>query len=128
MDLSATLARDVAARPWRSTLAAAVISLVGTTIAVAVADVLLAGFRVQYPGGAVAFAVVATAVTMLAQPLMVGGSVRLGWWGVLLVAVLGQAAVVGVTARGCPLTMNANRGNTGDNARCHLCFASRVCR
>ena len=102
VDLSATLARDVAARPWRSTLAAAVISLVGTTIAVAVADVLLAGFRVEYPGGAVAFAVVATAVTMLAQPFMVGGSVRLGWWGVLLVAVLGQAAVVGVTARVMP--------------------------
>ena len=100
--LSVTLAHDVAVRPWRSTVGAAVISLAGTTVAVAVADAVLPGFTVQYPGGAVAFAAVATVVTMLAQPLMVGGSVRLGWWGVLLVAVLGQAAVAGLSARLMP--------------------------
>jgi uncharacterized membrane protein YvlD (DUF360 family) len=67
-----------------------------------VADLVLPGFVVEYPGGALAFAVVATVISMLAQPLMVGSSVRLGWWGVLLVALVGQAAVVGLAAQLMP--------------------------
>jgi hypothetical protein len=42
--------------------------LAATTGGVAVADVLLPGVRVDYPGGAVAFALVATALALLLQP------------------------------------------------------------
>ena len=50
------------------------------------------------PGGPIVFAAVLALVGVVVQPLLVGAAVRLGWLGVALLAFVGQALVVLLTA------------------------------
>ena len=65
--------------------------------AVWLCDWILPGF-VAEPGWPIAFAAVMALVGVVLQPVLVWAAVRLGWLGVLLLAFVGQAAVVLLTA------------------------------
>ncbi|MEU8225592.1 phage holin family protein [Kribbella sp. NPDC048915] len=97
-ELAGRLGRGVRHRRWYSWLASAALWLVATTLAILLADALLSGFHANLPFGPLGFAVVLGIVGLTLQPLLVAGAARFGWVGVLLLAVVGQASIVLVTA------------------------------
>jgi len=68
--------------------------LVAVTLAVVICDWAVPGFHTSWPWGPLLFGVVLTVVGMVLQPLLVAGAVRLGWFGVLALAFVGQALIV----------------------------------
>jgi len=92
------LARESWRRPWRSRVAAYVVSVAVTVPAIWICDWALSDFHADWPGGPVAFAAVLGLVAVVVQPLLVGAAVRLGWLGVLVLAFVGQALIVFITA------------------------------
>jgi uncharacterized membrane protein YvlD (DUF360 family) len=96
--LAGRLAHDVRHRRWYSWLAPVAVWVVGTALAVLLADAILPGFHAGGPFGPLAFAVVLGIAGVALQPLLVAGAVRLGWLGVLVLALAGQASIVLVTA------------------------------
>ncbi len=97
-ELAGSLAHGVRHRPWYSSLASAALWLVATALAVLLADAILPGFHADVPFGPLGFAVVLGIAGLVLQPLLVAGAVRLGWFGVLLLALAGQAFIVLVAA------------------------------
>jgi uncharacterized membrane protein YvlD (DUF360 family) len=71
---------------------------VATALAVMLADAIVPGFHADLPWGPIEFAVLLGVVGLALQPLLVAGAVRLGWVGVLVLALLGQAAIVMIAA------------------------------
>lgn len=96
--LAVDLARSTWNRPWYSRAASLLLSVVVTVLAVLLCNVVVPGFHADSPGGPLGFALVLGALGVVLRPLLVAGAVRLGWVGVLLLAVVGQALVVGVAA------------------------------
>jgi uncharacterized membrane protein YvlD (DUF360 family) len=97
-ELAGHLAHGVRHRRWYSSLASTVLWLVATVLAVLLADAIVPGFHVDLPFGPLGFAVVLGISGLALQPLLVAGAVRLGWIGVLLLALVGQATIVIVAA------------------------------
>ncbi len=97
-ELAGRLAHGVRHRRWYSSLASAVLWLVATVPAVLLADAVVPGFHADLPLGPLGFAVVLGIAGFALQPLLVAGAVRLGWVGVLLLALAGQASIVLVAA------------------------------
>jgi hypothetical protein len=92
--LAFDIARSARARPWY-VQATTFLTLVGVTmLAVILCNALVDGFHASWPTGPIGFAVVLGISGVLLQPLMVGGAVRFGWVGVLLLALVGQALIV----------------------------------
>jgi len=76
--------------------------LVAVTLAVVICDWAVPGFHTSWPWGPLLFGVVLTVVGMVLQPLLVAGAVRLGWFGVLALAFVGQALIVALAAKVLP--------------------------
>ena len=96
--LAGNLARGARHRPWYASVASLGLWLVATVLAVLLADAIVPGFQVDSPIGPLGFAVVLGMAGLALQPLLVAGAVRLGWAGVLLLALVGQASIVMVVA------------------------------
>ena len=96
--LAGHLVQSARHRPWYSWLASAVLWIVATALAVILADAIVPGFHADLPWGPIWFAVLLGVVGLALQPLLVAGAVRLGWVGVLVLALLGQAAIVMIAA------------------------------
>jgi len=101
-EVAADLGRSAWHQPWYARVATFVVSVAVIWLAVALCDVIMSGFNAALPWGGLAFAVVLAVLGTLLRPLLVAGAVRLGWLGVLLLAVVGQALVVALTARLIP--------------------------
>ncbi|QWZ08788.1 phage holin family protein [Nocardioides panacis] len=99
---SVALGRESLDAPWTVRALALLARIAVTSLAVVVCDWVLPGFQTDSPEGPITFAVLLGVVSLVMQPLMVGGAVLLGWAGVLLLAFVGQAAVVLVTAQLLP--------------------------
>jgi uncharacterized membrane protein YvlD (DUF360 family) len=97
-ELAGRLAHGVRHRRWYAWLASAVVWVVATALAVLVADAIVPGFHADVPLGPLGFAVVLGIAGVALQPLLVAGAVRLGWAGVLVLALVGQATMVLVAA------------------------------
>ena len=96
--VAGALARESMQRPWYTYVISCVVSVLLIVPAVWLCDWILSGFHVDEPGGPIVFAAVLALVGVVVQPLLVGAGVRLGWLGVALLALAGQAAVVLLTA------------------------------
>jgi uncharacterized membrane protein YvlD (DUF360 family) len=101
-ELAADLGRSTWHQPWYARVATFVTAVAVIWLAVAVCDLVLPDFDAALPWGGLAFAVVLAVLGTLLRPVLVAGAVRLGWFGVLLLAVVGQALVVALTARLLP--------------------------
>ncbi|MET9316097.1 phage holin family protein [Kribbella sp. NPDC003505] len=97
-ELAGRLAHGARHRRWYSWLASAVLWVVATALAVLLCDAIVPGFHVDLPLGPLSFAVVLGIEGLALQPLLIAGAVRLGWAGVLLLALVGQALIVLVAA------------------------------
>ncbi len=95
--IAGDLTRESWQRPWYSQAGAYLLWLLVTVPAVWVCDWLLPGFHTDRPYGPLIFAAVMGVVGVVVQPVLVGAAVRLGWAGVLLLTVVGQALVVTLT-------------------------------
>jgi uncharacterized membrane protein YvlD (DUF360 family) len=96
--LAGHLARSARSRSWYSWTASLVLWLLATVLAVLFCNWVVPGFHADTPWGPLGFAVVLGVAGLLLQPLLVAGAVRLGWVGVLLLVLVGQALIVGVAA------------------------------
>jgi uncharacterized membrane protein YvlD (DUF360 family) len=96
--IAGDLTREGWQRPWYSQVTAFLLLVLVTVPAVWICDWLLSGFHTDRPWGPLVFAIVMGAVGVLAQPVLVGAAVRLGWAGVFLLTLVGQALVVMLTA------------------------------
>src|SRR3954471_24115093 len=96
--VAGALARESMRRRWYTYVISYAVSVLLIVPAVWLCDWLLPGFHVDEPGGPIVFAAVLALIGVVAQPLLVGAAVRLGWLGVALLALVGQAAVVLLTA------------------------------
>lgn len=72
--------------------------LVTTTLAVLLCNKIVPGFYAEPPWAPLLFSVTLAAAGLLLQPLMVAGALRLGWLGIGLLALVGQAALVATAA------------------------------
>ena len=96
--VAGALARESMRRPWYTYVISYAVSVLLIVPAVWLCDWILSGFHVDEPGWPIVFAAVLALVGVVLQPLLVWAAVRLGWLGVLLLAFVGQAAVVLLTA------------------------------
>jgi uncharacterized membrane protein YvlD (DUF360 family) len=96
--VAGALARESMRRPWYTHVFSYAVSVLLMVPAIWLCDRILSGFHVDEPGGPIVFAAVMALVGVMLQPLLVGAAVRLGWLGVALLAFVGQAAVVLLTA------------------------------
>lgn len=92
--IAGQLARETRRRPWYAQVTSLLASVLLIVPAVWLCDWLLPGFHVDEPAGPFVFSAVLALVGVVLQPLLVGAAVRLGWAGVLVLAFVGQAAVV----------------------------------
>lgn len=74
------------------------LSLVATVLAVLLCNELVPGFHAEPPWAPLWFALVLGAAGFLIQPLLVAGAVRLGWFGVVVLALVGQSLLVAAAA------------------------------
>ena len=96
------LTRETWRRPWYAHVISYVVSVLVIVPAVWICDWALSGFHTDRPGGPIIFAAVISLLAVLVQPVLVGAAVRLGWLGVLLLTLVGQALVVILTAGALP--------------------------
>ena len=96
--VAGALARESMQRPWYTYVISYVVSVLVIVPAVWLCDWLLPGFHAVEPAGPIVFASVLALLGVVAQPLLVGIAVRLGWFGVALLAFVGQAVIVLLTA------------------------------
>jgi hypothetical protein len=96
--LAGSLARGSRDQPWSARIASLSTWLIATVLAVLFCDAVVAGFHAEVPWGPLEFAVLLAVVGYLLQPLLVAGAVLIGWIGIILLALVGQALVVGVAA------------------------------
>ena len=96
--VAGALARESMRRPWYTYVISYAVSVLLIVPAVWLCDWILPGFHVAEPGWPIVFAAVLALVGVVLQPLLVWAAVRLGWLGVLLLAFVGQAAIVLLTA------------------------------
>jgi uncharacterized membrane protein YvlD (DUF360 family) len=96
--LAGHLARAARGRTWYSWIGSFVLWVLTTTLAVLFCNWVVPGFHADFPWGPVGFAVVLGVTGLLLEPLLVAGAVRLGWIGVLLLVLVGQALIVGLAA------------------------------
>ena len=92
--VAGALARESMHRAWYTYVISCVVSVLVIVPAVWLCDWILPGFHADEPAGPIAFAAVLALVGVVVQPLLVGAAVRLGWLGVGLLTLAGQAAVV----------------------------------
>lgn len=92
--LAGDLTRESWQRPWYSQATSYLVWVLVTVPAVWICDWLLPGFHADRPWGPLVFAAVMGAIGVLVQPVLVGAAVRLGWVGVFLLTVAGQALIV----------------------------------
>ncbi len=97
-ELAVDLARGSMDRPWYAHVLSLLLWLAVTGLAVLLCNAIVPGFHASAPAGPIGFALVLGATGLLLQPLLVAGAVRLGWLGVLLLALLGQVLVVAAAA------------------------------
>jgi uncharacterized membrane protein YvlD (DUF360 family) len=102
LDLPTDLGRDSIGTKRSVQVVSVLARLAVVTLAVHLCNWLLPGFHADVPGGPIIFGLVLGVVALIMQPVMVGGAVLLGWGGVLLLAFVGQAAVVLVAAQLLP--------------------------
>jgi uncharacterized membrane protein YvlD (DUF360 family) len=95
--LAGDLTRESWQRPWYSHMTSYLLWVLVTVPAVWICDWLLSGFHTDRPWGPLVFAAVMGAIGVLVQPVLVGAAVRLGWVGVFLLTIAGQALVVMLT-------------------------------
>jgi uncharacterized membrane protein YvlD (DUF360 family) len=100
--LAGRLARAVRGRPMRAQAAALLLWLVTTSLAVLLCNRIVPGFYAEPPWAPLLFSVALAVTGLILQPLMVAGAVRLGWFGVGLLAVVGQSVVVATAAWAIP--------------------------
>ena len=96
--VAGALARESMRRPWYTYAISYAVAVLLIVPAVWLCDWILPGFHVAEPGWPIVFAAVLALVGVVLQPLLVWAAVRLGWLGVLLLAFVGQAAIVLLTA------------------------------
>ena len=96
--ISGELARESWRRPWYSQVLSFLVWVLVTVPAIWLCDWILPGFHADRPGGPIVFAIVMGLIGVVVQPALVGAAVRLGWLGVLLLTLVGQAFVVVLTA------------------------------
>jgi uncharacterized membrane protein YvlD (DUF360 family) len=96
--VAGALARESMRRPWYTYVISYAVSVLLIVPAVWLCDWILPGFHVAEPGWPIVFAAVLALVGVVLQPLLVWAAVRLGWLGVLLLAFVGQAVIVLLTA------------------------------
>lgn len=96
--IAGDLTREGWERPWYSQASAYMLWVLVTVPAVWICDWLLSGFHTDRPWGPLVFAAVMGAIGVVVQPVLVGAAVRLGWVGVFVLTVAGQAVVVVLTA------------------------------
>jgi uncharacterized membrane protein YvlD (DUF360 family) len=96
--VAGALARESMRRPWYTYVISYALSVLLIVPAVWLCDWILSGFHVAEPGWPIVFAAVLALIGVVLQPVLVWAAVRLGWVGVLLLAFVGQAAVVLLTA------------------------------
>ena len=99
---SVQLGRESLDSTWSVRALSLLARLAVTSLAVLVCDWVVPGFQTDTPEGPITFALVLGIISLVMQPLMVGGAVLLGWAGVLLLAFVGQATVVLVAAQLLP--------------------------
>lgn len=90
-------------RPWPSKVASFLLWLLGTGVAVLVCSEVISGFHAERPWGPVLFALGLGIVGVVVQPVLVAGAVRVGWLGVIALALCGQALVVTIAAWALPM-------------------------
>jgi uncharacterized membrane protein YvlD (DUF360 family) len=96
--ISGELARESWRRPWYSQVLSFLVWVLVTVPAIWLCDWILPGFHADRPGGPIVFAIVMGLIGVVVQPALVGAAVRLGWLGVLVLTLVGQAFVVVLTA------------------------------
>ncbi len=96
--LAGQLARGTVDRHWKARIAPIVAWLFATVLAVWFCNAVVPGFHADLPWGALEFAVILGVTGLLLQPVLIAGAVRIGWVGILLLALAGQALVAGVAA------------------------------
>jgi uncharacterized membrane protein YvlD (DUF360 family) len=96
--ISGDLARESWRRPWYSQVLSFLVWVLVTVPAIWLCDWILPGFHTDRPGGPIVFAIVMGIIGVVVQPALVGAAVRLGWLGVLLLTLVGQALVVMMAA------------------------------
>jgi uncharacterized membrane protein YvlD (DUF360 family) len=96
--IAGDLTRESWQRPWYSQVTAYLLWVLVTVPAVWICDWLLSGFHTDRPWGPLVFAAVMGVVGVIVQPVLVGAAVRLGWAGVFLLSIAGEALVVMLTA------------------------------
>lgn len=96
--IAGDLTRESWERPWYSQISSFLLWVLITVPAVWICDWLLPGFHTGEPWGPLFFAIVLGVIGVVVQPVLVGAAVRLGWLGLFVLTVAGQAAVVILTA------------------------------
>ena len=96
--LAGKLARGVRARPATSQGASLLVSLLATVLSVFVCNEIVPGFHAEPPWAPILFAVVLGATGLVLQPWLVAGAIRLGWFGVIALALVGQSLLVAIAA------------------------------
>lgn len=92
--VAGALARESMRRRWYTYVISYLASVLVIIPAVWLCDWVLSGFHLEEPGGAIVFSAVLALLGVVAQPLLVGVAVRLGWVVVALLAFVGQAVIV----------------------------------
>ncbi|MET1059651.1 MAG: alkaline phosphatase family protein [Nocardioides sp.] len=97
-ELAGRLASDSLDKPWSARIAFLLGWVVATVLAVLFCNAVVPGFHADVPWGPLEFALLLAATGVVLQPLLVAGAVRIGWLGIVVVAVIGQALIVGIAA------------------------------
>ena len=97
-ELASRLASDSLDVPWTARFVSLAGWVIATVLAVLVCDAIVPGFHVDVPWGPLEFSALLGVTGFVLQPFLVAGAVRIGWVGIILLAVVGQALVVGIAA------------------------------
>lgn len=82
------------ARAWRGDVVRLLVSWLAATVTLAITGALLPGLSARNLGAYAMTALAAGVVGLVVRPVLVGVAARLGWLAVLVVAIVGQAAIL----------------------------------